>query len=126
MLLVRGIEGAKILGNIGFKPLREDLSLIMVGAGKGTNRGRYIIETRMDELIMELNIDKNRIVGISHKSVAWNVKMMATTALLCAFSIASYMYLNQGASNLEKSTTWVFPVLRSVRICPELPLVTWV
>ncbi|KAF8799330.1 hypothetical protein BYT27DRAFT_7008901, partial [Phlegmacium glaucopus] len=51
------IEGAKILGNMGFEPQGENLSLIMVDTGKGGNKGRYIIETRMDELIEELNID---------------------------------------------------------------------
>ncbi|KAF8800706.1 hypothetical protein BYT27DRAFT_7245556 [Phlegmacium glaucopus] len=76
------IEGAKILGNMGFEPQGENLSLIMVDTGKGGNKGRYIIETRMDELIEELNIDKHRITGISHKSASWIVKMMATTALL--------------------------------------------
>jgi hypothetical protein len=41
--------------------------------------------------------------------------MMATTALLCAFSIAPYIYLNLGSNNLNTSTTleWVFPVLRA-------------
>jgi hypothetical protein len=107
------IEGAKILGNMGFEPQGENLSLIMVEAGKGKNTGRYIIETRMDELIKELNIDKNRITGVSHKSTAWNVKMMATTALLCAFSIIPYIHLNLGANNLMKSTTWIFPILRA-------------
>ena len=87
------IEGAKVLGNMGFEPQGENLSLIMVEAGKGKNAGRYIIETRMDELIKELfKIDKNRITGVSHKSATWNVKMMATTALLCTFSIAPYIY----------------------------------
>ena len=81
------IEGAKILGNMGFEPQGENLGLIMVEAGKGKNAGRYIIETRMDKLIEELNIDRNRITGVSHKSAAWNVKMVATTALLCAFSM---------------------------------------
>jgi hypothetical protein len=38
----RDIKGAKI---------REPFSMIMVGAGKGKNTGRCIIETRMDELI---------------------------------------------------------------------------
>ena len=112
----RDIEGAKVLGNMGFEPQGENLSLIMVEVGKantGKNTGSYIIETRMDKLIKELNIDKNRITGVSHKSAAWNLKMMATTALLCAFSIAPYIYLNRGASNLKKSTTWVFPVLRA-------------
>ena len=112
----RNIEGAKILGNMGFEPQGENLSLIMVEAGKagkGKNTGRYIIETRMDELIKELNIDKNRITGVSHKSAAWNVKMMATTARLCAISIAPYIFLNLGANNLKKSTTWAFPILRA-------------
>jgi hypothetical protein len=107
------IEGAKILGNMGFDPLGENLSLIMVEAGKGKNAGRYIIESRIDELIKELNIDRNRITGVSHKSVAWNVKMMATTALLCAFSIAPYIHLNLVANSLAKSTIWVFPILRA-------------
>ena len=107
------IEGAKILGNMGFEPQGENLALIMVDAGKGKNSGCYIIETRMDELIKELHIDKNRITGVSHKSVAWNVKMVATTALLCAFSIAPYIYLNRSANSLKKSTIWIFPVLRA-------------
>jgi hypothetical protein len=81
-------EGAKKLGNMGFEPRGENLSLIMVEVGKGNNAGCHIFETRMDELIEELNIDKNRITGVSQqKSVAWNVKMMATTALFCALSI---------------------------------------
>ena len=67
----------------------------------------------MDELIKELNIDRNRITGVSHKSAAWNVKMMATTALLCAFGITPYIYFNLVANNLTKSMTWVFPVLRA-------------
>jgi hypothetical protein len=106
-------ERVKVLGNMGFEPQGENLSLIMVEAGKGKNTGGYIIESRMDELIKELNIDKNHITGVSHKSAAWNVKMIATTALLCAFSIAPYIYLNMGANHLKKSTTWVFPVVRA-------------
>ena len=109
------IEGAKILGNMGFEPQGENLSLIMVEGGKGENKGRYIIENRIDALIDELNIDKNRITGVSHKSAAWIVKMIATTALLCAFSITPYIYLNLCANklNLKKGTIWVFPILRS-------------
>ena len=40
---------------------------------------------------------------------------MATTALLSAFSIASYIFLNLAANNLNTSTklAWVFPVLRA-------------
>ena len=109
------IEGAKILGNMGFEPQGENLSLIMVESGKGENKGRYIIENRIDALIDELNIDKNRITGVSHKSVGWNIKMMATTALLCTFSIAPYIYINLRANHLDlkRGTIWVFPILRS-------------
>ena len=107
------IEGAKILGNMGFEPQGENLSLIMVEAGKGKNEGRYIIETRIEILIKELNIDRTRITGVSHESAAWNAKMLATTALLCAFSISPYIHLNLGAKNLNNSTKWVFPVLRA-------------
>ena len=114
--LFRGIEGAKLLGNMEFEPQGENLSLIMfeadkVGKRKGT--GRYTIETQMDELIKGLNIDKNRITGVYHKSTAWNVKMMATTAFLCVISLVPYIHLNLGGNNLEKRTIWVFPVLRA-------------
>jgi hypothetical protein len=84
------IEGSKILGKLGFEPEGEILSLVMVEVG-GENEGHYVIDTRMDELIKEFNIDKNWIIGISHKSASWNVKMMATTALLCAFGTAPYI-----------------------------------
>ena len=109
------IEGAKILGNMGFEPQGENLSLIMVEGGKGENKGRYIIENRIDALIDELNIDRNRITGVSHESVNWNIKMMAMTALLCALSIAPYIYINLRANNLDlkRGTIWVFPILRS-------------
>ena len=109
------IEGAKILGNMGFEPQGENLSLIMVEGGKGENQGRYIIENRIDELIEELNVDKKRIIGVSHKSTAWNIKMIATTAFLCAFSITPYIFINQRANNLnlKRGTIWVFPILRS-------------
>ena len=109
------IEGAKILGNMGFEPQGENLSLIMIEGGKGVTKGRYIIENRIDAMIDELNIDKIRVTGVSHKSVGWNIKMMATTALLCALSIAPYIYINLVANNLDlkRGTIWVFPILRS-------------
>ena len=85
----------------------------MYEGGKGKNTERYTIETRIDELIKKLNIDENRITEVSHKSAAWNVKMMAATALLCAFGITPYIYLNLRPNSLDKSTIWVFPVLRA-------------
>ena len=72
----------------------------------GWQKERYIIENRIDALIDELNIDKKRITSISHQSAAWNVKKMATTALLCALSITPYIYINLGDNklNLKKGT----------------------
>ena len=66
-------------------------------------------------MIDELNVDKNRITRVSHKSAAWNIKMLATTALLCAFSIVPYIYINLVANNLglKRGTIWIFPILRS-------------
>ena len=41
--------------------------------------------------------------------------MLATTALLCAFSIVPYIYINLVANNLglKRGTIWIFPILRS-------------
>ena len=109
------IEGADLLENMGFEPQGENLSLIMLEGGKGKNKGRYIVENRIDALIEELSIDRKRVTGVSHKSIGWNVKMMATTALLCAVSIVPYIHINLGVNKLalKQSTIWVFPILRS-------------
>ena len=66
------IEGAKILGIWDSRRKEKNLSLILVESGKGKETGQYTFETRMDELpvmslIKELNIDKSRIPGVSHK-----------------------------------------------------------
>ena len=45
-----GIEGAKILGNMGFEPQGENLSLIMVVGGKGENKGRYVVDRKSTRL----------------------------------------------------------------------------
>ena len=50
------IEGAKVLGNMGFEPQGEYFSVIMVETGKGKNSGRYIFKTRMDEVISKRQI----------------------------------------------------------------------
>ena len=112
---VGDFEGADLLENMGFELQGENLSLIMLEGGKGKNKGRYIVENRIDKLIEELNIDRNRITGVSHKSFGWNIKMMVTTAFLYALSITPYIYINLRANNLnlKRGTIWVFPILRS-------------
>ena len=109
------LEGAKIFGNMGFEPQGENLSLIMVEGGKGVNSGRFVIENRIDELVDELNIDRNRIIGVSHKSATWNLELMATTTLLCVLSITPYIHINRTTDNLNlwNGMIWVFPILRS-------------
>ena len=108
----RGIEGANILMKLGFMPEGENLSLIMLEVG-GENAGHYVLESRMDKLIKELNIDKTRITGVSHKSTSWNFKMMVTTALLCAFGITPYIFLNLSAES-DVQVSWAFPILRFI------------
>ena len=114
-LSFKGIEGAILFGNMGFEPQGENLSLIMIDTTKGENSGRFVIENRIDALIDELNIDRNRIIGVSHKSATWNLELMATTALLCALSITPYIYINLTTDNLNlwNGMIWVFPMLRS-------------
>ena len=110
-------EGAKILGNMGFEPEGENLSLIMVEGGTEESEARYVIENRIDDLIKELNIDDTRITDVfrGHKTTAWNVKMIVVTAILSALSIIPYIFVNLRPNdlNLRKSTKWVFPILRS-------------
>ena len=55
---------------MGFEPQGENLLVIMVQTGKETQDDTSS-KIRMDELIKELNIDKNRITGVSHKSFAF-------------------------------------------------------
>ena len=109
-----GIEGAKILMKLRFMPEFEgdNLSLIMLEV-EGENTGHYVIETRMDKLIKDLNINKNQINGVSYESASWVVKMMVATALLCSLGITPYIYLNLTAdpdSNL--AVPWIFPIFR--------------
>ena len=52
------INGAKILGNMGFEPQGLNLWLIMVETGEGKDTECCIIETRLDELIKELNVQE--------------------------------------------------------------------
>ena len=110
----RGFEGATLLMKMGFEPKGENLSLIMFEVD-GENEGHHVIESRMDKWIKELNIDKTRITGVSHMSDCWNVKMMATTALLCSFGTIPYLFLNLSPASLSVVIIpWVFPILRAI------------
>ena len=59
-----GATGATILANMGFEPKGTNLSLVMID--KDDKDGRHLAETRLDELVKELHLDKSRIT-VSHK-----------------------------------------------------------
>ena len=111
-----GIEGAKILMKLRFMPEFEgdNLSLIMLEV-EGENTGHYVIETRMDKLIKDLNINKNQIIRVSYESASWVVKMMVATALLCSLGITPYIYLNLTADpDSNVAVPWIFPIFRLI------------
>ena len=86
--------------DIGFE---HQVRWLRLGLVKG--RTRSATSSKLEWMNWSRNyIDKSRITEVSHKSLAWNVKMVAPTALLCAFSISPcYIYLSRGA-NRKKST----------------------
>jgi hypothetical protein len=59
----RKITGARMLANMGFQPQGKNLSLIMID--DNDKNQRYLVETRLDDLLKELHIDKNKIT-VSH------------------------------------------------------------
>jgi hypothetical protein len=106
------IVGARTLSNMGFTPKGMNLSLIMVDPND--NDGRYLVETRLDKLVEELHIDKTKIQDVRHKSIGWNVRMMALSAALCMLSMAPYIFLNvKNGNSLPHGTRWTFPALRA-------------
>ena len=104
-------SGATILGNMGFEPKGINLSLVMID--KDDKDGRHLAETRLDELVKELHIDKSRVT-VSHKCTRWNVTMILLTALLSSLSMIPYIHINLGGSNLTHFSQWTFPILRAV------------
>jgi hypothetical protein len=107
------IRGALMLSNMGFRPLGTNLSLIMLD---DNNKDKHhLVETRLDELLEDLHVDKTKITGVRHNSKRWNVDMMAYTALCCLLSMIPYIYLNlRGGSSLSHGTRWTFPTVRAV------------
>ena len=107
------IRGALMLSNMGFRPLGTNLSLIMLN--ENNKDKRHLVETRLDELLEDLHVDKTKITGVRHNSKRWNVDMMVFTALCCLLSVIPYIYLNlRGRSTLSHGTRWTFPAVRSV------------
>src|SRR3984893_3652218 len=104
-------SGAKILANMGFEPKGINLSLVMIDTDD--KDGRHLAETRLDELLKELHIDKSRLT-VSHKCTRWNVTMILLTALLSSLSIIPYIHINVEGSNLTHFSQWTFPILRAL------------
>jgi hypothetical protein len=111
-ILNLNVHGARILSNMGFRPLGTNLSLIMLD--ENVKDKPHLVETRLAELLEDLHVDKTKITGISHNSERWNVDMMTYTALCCLLSVIPYMYLNlRGGSSLSHGTRWTFPAVRA-------------
>jgi hypothetical protein len=53
---------------MGFEPKGIVLSLVIID--KEDKNGRHLAETRLDELVKELNIDQSRVM-VSHKCIRW-------------------------------------------------------
>jgi hypothetical protein len=102
-------SGAKVLANMGFEPSGINLSLVMID--KDDKYECHLAETRLDELVKELHIDKNRIT-VSHKCTGWNLTMILLTAFLSSLSMIPH--LNLEGSDLTHFNQWTFPILRAV------------
>ena len=109
------IRGALMLSNMGFRPMGTNLSLIMLDENKKNNLKHHLVETRLDELLEDLHVDKAKITGVRHNSKRWNVEMMVYTAFCCLLSMIPYIYLNlRGESSLSHGVRWTFPTVRAV------------
>jgi hypothetical protein len=104
------IVGARTLSNMGFKPQGINLPLIMIDPN---DKDHYLVETRLDELVEKLHIDKTKIEGVAHKTIRWNITMMGLSALMCLLSMVPYIFLDIKGSNLPHGTRWTFPSLRA-------------
>ena len=75
----------------------------------------HLVETRLDELLEDLHVDKTKITSVRHNSKRWNIDMMVSTALCCLLSMIPYVYLNlRGGSSLSHGIRWTFPTVRAV------------
>jgi hypothetical protein len=104
-------DGAQTLSNMGFQPRGANLSLIMADKEE---KGRYVVESRLDTFLEELHLDKTKIHGVSHNTKKWNLTMTALTAFTSSLSMLPYVYLNtRSGSNLSSFARWSFPALRA-------------
>lgn len=106
------IAGAQTLANMGFQPLGTNLSLIMVNDSNKDQR--YLVETRLDDLLKELHIDTMGI-KVSYNCTGWNITLIFFTAFFSLLGIVPYIYVNVGAgNNLSHPIRWTFPILRAL------------
>ena len=107
------IHGARLLSNMGFRPLGTNLSLIMVD--ENSKDKHHLVETRLDELLKDLHIDKTKITAVRHNSTEWNLIMIVYTTFFCVLSVIPYIYLNlRGGSGLSHGIRWTFPTVRAI------------
>jgi hypothetical protein len=107
------IRDALMLSNMGFRSQGTNVNLIMLD--EKDKHKRHAVESRLDQLLNELHVDKTKIIGVRHKSTQWNVLMVAYTAFFCLLSVIPYNYLNlRGKSSLPHHTRWTFPIVRAM------------
>ena len=107
------IRGALMLSNMGFQSQGTNIQLITLD--ENDKDKRHLVETRLDQLLNELHVDKTKIIGVKHRSTQWNVLMVAYTAFFCLLSVIPYIYLNvKGDVSLPNRTRWTFPTVRAV------------
>ena len=107
------IRGALMLSNMGFRSQGTNVQLIMLD--ENNKDKRHLVETRLDELLNKLHVDRTKIIGVRHKNTQWIVGMVVYTAFFCLLSVVPYIYLNlQSGSTLPHRTRWTFPAVRAM------------
>jgi hypothetical protein len=101
---------------MGFKPQGMNLSLIMIDPND--KDGRYLVESRLENLIDELHIDKTKIRDVQHKTIGWNSMMIFLSIVLSLLGILPYVFLTvKIGGTLPHQTRSPFPTLRVVGGC---------
>ena len=70
----------------------QTISLIMIDPND--KDGRYLIESRLENFVEGLHIDKSKIQSVQQKTAGWNLRMMSLSAALCMLSMIPYVFLN--------------------------------
>ena len=105
-----GYLGAEKLRDAGFRPSGKNLALIMMDPA---NRKRYLVETRLCELMKDVGLENDGQVYVSFNLEWWNIKMAVATAAFCIANLAAYIELILHNDNRVRAIfRLIFPVMR--------------